>query len=78
MFQENRRTKLFAIGATCCGLLTVMLDSTVVNLALPRQNHGGQARHPRGGVLFPPGLGSYGIRLSAIAQAEPAGGSAVH
>jgi EmrB/QacA subfamily drug resistance transporter len=35
MFQEDRRTKLFTIGATCFGLFMVMLDNTVVNLALP-------------------------------------------
>ncbi len=35
MFQEDRKTKLFTIGATCFGLFMVMLDSTVVNLALP-------------------------------------------
>jgi EmrB/QacA subfamily drug resistance transporter len=35
MFQEDRRTKLFTLGATCFGLFMVMLDNTVVNLALP-------------------------------------------
>ena len=35
MFQEDRRTKLFTLGAVCFGLFMVMLDSTVVNLALP-------------------------------------------
>ncbi|MFH1833636.1 MAG: MFS transporter [bacterium] len=35
MFQEDRRTKLFTIGAMCFGLFMVMLDNTVVNLALP-------------------------------------------
>ena len=35
MFQENRRTKLFTLGAICFGLFMVMLDNTVVNLALP-------------------------------------------
>ena len=35
MFQEDRRIKLFTLGATCFGLFMVMLDSTVVNLALP-------------------------------------------
>ncbi len=35
MFQENRRTKLFTLGAVCFGLFMVMLDNTVVNLALP-------------------------------------------
>ena len=35
MFQQDRRTKLFTIGATCFGLFMVMLDNTVVNLALP-------------------------------------------
>ena len=36
MFQENRRTKLLTLGAICFGLFMVMLDNTVVNLALPR------------------------------------------
>jgi EmrB/QacA subfamily drug resistance transporter len=35
MFEENRRTKLFTLGAICFGLFMVMLDNTVVNLALP-------------------------------------------
>lgn len=35
MFQEDRRIKLFTIGAMCFGLFMVMLDNTVVNLALP-------------------------------------------
>jgi EmrB/QacA subfamily drug resistance transporter len=35
MFEENRRTKLFTLGAVCFGLFMVMLDNTVVNLALP-------------------------------------------
>ena len=35
MFQENRRTKLFTLGAICFGLFMVMLDNMVVNLALP-------------------------------------------
>ncbi len=35
MFEVDRRTKLFTIGATCFGLFMVMLDNTVVNLALP-------------------------------------------
>jgi EmrB/QacA subfamily drug resistance transporter len=35
MFQEDRRTKLFIIGAMCFALFMVMLDNTVVNLALP-------------------------------------------
>ena len=35
MFQEDRRTKLFTLGAICFGLFMVMLDNTVVNLALP-------------------------------------------
>lgn len=35
MFQENRRTKLFTLGSVCFGLFMVMLDNTVVNLALP-------------------------------------------
>jgi DHA2 family methylenomycin A resistance protein-like MFS transporter len=35
MFQEDRRTKIFTIGAMCFGLFMVMLDNTVVNLALP-------------------------------------------
>lgn len=35
MFQEDRRTKLFTLGAMCFGLFMVMLDNTVVNLALP-------------------------------------------
>jgi EmrB/QacA subfamily drug resistance transporter len=34
MFEENRRTKLFTLGAVCFGLFMVMLDNTVVNLAL--------------------------------------------
>jgi EmrB/QacA subfamily drug resistance transporter len=35
MFEQNRRTKLFTLGAVCFGLFMVMLDNTVVNLALP-------------------------------------------
>jgi EmrB/QacA subfamily drug resistance transporter len=35
MFEEDRRTKLFTLGAICFGLFMVMLDNTVVNLALP-------------------------------------------
>ena len=35
MFEENRRTKLLTLGAICFGLFMVMLDNTVVNLALP-------------------------------------------
>jgi EmrB/QacA subfamily drug resistance transporter len=35
MFQEDRRTKLFTLGSVCFGLFMVMLDNTVVNLALP-------------------------------------------
>lgn len=35
MFEENRRTKLLTLGAVCFGLFMVMLDNTVVNLALP-------------------------------------------
>ena len=35
MFQEDRRKKLFTLGAICFGLFMVMLDNTVVNLALP-------------------------------------------
>jgi EmrB/QacA subfamily drug resistance transporter len=35
MFEENRRTKLLTVGAMCFGLFMVMLDNTVVNLALP-------------------------------------------
>lgn len=39
MFAENRKTKLFTLGATCFGLFMVMLDNTVVNLALPTIQH---------------------------------------
>jgi EmrB/QacA subfamily drug resistance transporter len=35
MFKENRKTKLFTLGTMCFGLFMVMLDNTVVNLALP-------------------------------------------
>ncbi|MFH0915854.1 MAG: MFS transporter [bacterium] len=35
MFQEDRRIKLLTIGAMCFSLFMVMLDNTVVNLALP-------------------------------------------
>lgn len=35
MFAENRKTKLLTLGATCFGLFMVILDNTVVNLALP-------------------------------------------
>jgi MFS family permease len=35
MFDENRRKKVFTLGAICFGLFMVMLDSTVVNLVLP-------------------------------------------
>ena len=35
MFQEDRKTKLFTLGTMCFGLFVVMLDNTVVNLALP-------------------------------------------
>jgi EmrB/QacA subfamily drug resistance transporter len=35
MFAENRKTKILTLGATCFGLFMVMLDNTVVNLALP-------------------------------------------
>ena len=35
MFEGDRRTKLFTLGAICFGLFMVMLDNTVVNLALP-------------------------------------------
>jgi EmrB/QacA subfamily drug resistance transporter len=35
MFADNSRTKLFTLFATCFGLFMVMLDNTVVNLALP-------------------------------------------
>jgi EmrB/QacA subfamily drug resistance transporter len=35
LFAANRRTKVFTLGATCFGLFMVMLDNTVVNLALP-------------------------------------------
>src|SRR2546423_3033580 len=36
MFQEDRRTKLFTLGAMCFALFMAMLDNTVVNVALPR------------------------------------------
>ncbi len=35
MLYDDRKTKLFTLGATCFGLFMVMLDNTVVNLALP-------------------------------------------
>ncbi len=35
MFATNRRTKLVTLGTMCFTLFMVMLDSTVVNLALP-------------------------------------------
>ena len=35
MFEQDRRVKLFTLGAMCFGLFMVMLDNTVVNLALP-------------------------------------------
>ncbi len=35
LFAENRRTKLFTLGAMCFSLFMMMLDNTVVNLALP-------------------------------------------
>jgi EmrB/QacA subfamily drug resistance transporter len=35
MFEGDRRTKLLTLGAICFGLFMVMLDNTVVNLALP-------------------------------------------
>ena len=35
MFEQDRRVKLLTLGATCFGLFMVMLDGTVVNLALP-------------------------------------------
>jgi len=36
VFQDDRRKKLLTLGAICFGLFMVMLDNTVVNLALPR------------------------------------------
>ena len=33
--QKERRVKLFTLGAMCFSLFMVMLDNTVVNLALP-------------------------------------------
>jgi EmrB/QacA subfamily drug resistance transporter len=35
MLHDDRKTKWFTLGATCFGLFMVMLDNTVVNLALP-------------------------------------------
>jgi len=35
LFEQDRRVKLFTLGAMCFGLFMVMLDNTVVNLALP-------------------------------------------
>jgi MFS transporter, DHA2 family, methylenomycin A resistance protein len=35
VFQTDRRLKVLTIGAMCFGLFMVMLDNTVVNLALP-------------------------------------------
>ena len=35
MFATDRRTKLVTLGTMCFALFMVMLDSTVVNLALP-------------------------------------------
>ncbi|MBC7294650.1 MAG: MFS transporter, partial [Thermoleophilia bacterium] len=35
MFEQDRRVKLLTLGAMCFALFMVMLDNTVVNLALP-------------------------------------------
>src|SRR5438874_2542581 len=36
MFAENRRVKIVTLGAMCFALFMVMLDNTVVNVALPK------------------------------------------
>lgn len=36
MFADNRRVKLLTLGAMCFALFMVMLDNTVVNVALPK------------------------------------------
>ena len=40
MFAENRRVKILTLGAMCFALFMVMLDNTVVNVALPKIQEG--------------------------------------